>query len=178
MPPEGSPNNQGGQEMSDKEVVLAVFDDEAAADAAVKQVTSWDKASDEIKLSSIGVLVMDDKGKIKTNKMGARSTGKGAGIGLILVMLTPVGLVTGAVGGALLGRLHRKGLGLSESDRDRISGELEQGHAVVGVLAPTDQAPMIKDKLTELGGDAEAHDTDEAALEEAAKEVPSEATSA
>jgi uncharacterized membrane protein len=163
--------------MSDKQVVLAVFDDEAAADAAVKQVTSWDKASDEVKLSSIGVLVMDDKGKINTHKMGARSTGKGAGIGLILVMLTPVGLVAGTVGGALLGRLHRKGLGLSESDRDRISGELERGHAVVGVLAPADQGPMIKDKLTELGGDAETHDAEDAALEEAAKEVPAQATS-
>src|SRR5947207_1077080 len=84
--------------MSDKQVVLAVFGDEAAADAAVNQVKSWDKATDEIKLSSIGVLVMDDRGKIKTHKMGARSTGKGAGIGLILVMLTPVGLVAGTVG--------------------------------------------------------------------------------
>ena len=163
--------------MSDKQVVLAVFDDEAAADAAVNQVKSWDKATDEIKLSSIGVLVMDDRGKIKTHKMGARSTGKGAGIGLILVMLTPVGLVAGTVGGAVLGRLHRKGLGLDESDRNRITGELQQGRAVVGVLAPQDQATMIKDKLTELGGDAEAHDTEEVALEEAAKEVPAEAAS-
>jgi|SRR2546426_5479840 len=163
--------------MSDKQVVLAVFDDEAAADAAVNQVKSWDKATDEIKLSSIGVLVMDDRGKIKTHKMGARSAGKGAGIGLILVMLTPVGLVAGTVGGALLGRLHHKGLGIDESDRDRISAQLEQGRAVVGVLAPEEQATAIKDKLTELGGDAEAHDAEAAALEEVAKEVPAEATS-
>ena len=85
--------------MSDKQVVLAVFDDEAAADAAVNQVKSWDKATDEIKLSSIGV------------------------------------------------------------------------------LAPEEQATMIKDKLAELGGNAEAHDTEEVALEEAAKEIPAEATS-
>jgi len=109
--------------------------------------------------------------------MGARSAGKGAGIGLILVMLTPVGLVAGTVGGALLGRLHHKGLGIDESDRDRISAQLEQGRAVVGVLAPEEQATAIKDKLTELGGDAEAHDTEAAALEEVAKEVPAEATS-
>jgi len=163
--------------MSDKQVVLAVFDDEAAADAAVNQVKSLDKATDEIKLSSIGVLVMDDRGKIKTHKMGARSAGKGAGIGLILVMLTPVGLVAGTVGGALLGRLHHKGLGIDESDRDRISAQLEQGRAVVGVLAPEEQATAIKDKLTELGGDAEAHDAEAAALEEVAKEVPADATS-
>src|SRR5438094_9991469 len=150
--------------MSDKQVVLAVFDDEAAADAAVNQVKSWDKATDDIKLSSIGVLVMDDRGKIKTHKMGARSTGKGAGIGLILVMLTPVGLVAGTVGGAVLGRLHRKGLGLDEADRDRITAERERGRAVGGALAPDEQAPRIQDKHPALAGDAEAHDTEEAAL--------------
>src|SRR5438132_13673610 len=107
--------------MSDKQVVLAVFDDEAAADAAVNQVKSWDTATDEIKLSSIGVLVMDDRGKMKTHKMGASSMGKGAAIGLILVMLTPVGRVAGTVGGAVLGRLQRKGLGRDEADRDRPS---------------------------------------------------------
>src|SRR5438874_12509456 len=121
--------------MSDKQVVLAVFDDEAAADAAVNQVKSWDKATDEIKLSSIGVLVMDDRGKIKTHKMSARSMGKGAGIGLILVMLTPVWLVAGTVGGAVLGRLHSTGLGLDETVRDRTTAARERGRAVVRVRA-------------------------------------------
>src|SRR3979411_699172 len=163
--------------MSDKQVVLAVFDDEAAATAGGSQVRSWDKATDEIKLSSIGVLVMDDRGKIKTHKMGARSTGKGAGIGLILVMLTPVGLVAGTVGGAVLGRLHRKGLGLDESDRDRITAELKKGRALGGVLRPGASAHVTREKLTELGGDAEAHHTEEAALEEAAKKGREKVTS-
>jgi hypothetical protein len=35
----------------------------------------WDKASEEIKLGAIGVLVKDDKGKIKTHKLGKRKTG-------------------------------------------------------------------------------------------------------
>jgi hypothetical protein len=161
--------------MSDKQVVLAIFDNEAAADAAAAQIGSWDKTNKDVKLTAVGVLVMDDKGKIKTHKMGARNTGKGAGIGLILAMLTPVGLVGGVVGGAVLGRLHRKGLGIGEEDRDRISGELAQGRAVVGVLAPDSQAQAIKDKLAELGGRSESHDTSDAALEEAAKEAPAEA---
>jgi hypothetical protein len=160
--------------MADKQLVLAIFDNETAADAAAGQLGSWDKTSKDVKLNSIGVLVMDDKGKIKQHKMGARSTGKGAGIGLILAMLTPVGLGA-VVGGAVLGRLHHKGLGIDEADRDRISGELTNGRAVVGVLAPDDQAKAIQDKLTELGGRAEAHPTSDAVLEEAAKEVPAEA---
>jgi hypothetical protein len=161
--------------MGEKQVVLAIFDNEPAADTAAAQLGSWDKTNKDVNVSAIGVLVMDDKGKIKQHKMGARSTGKGAGIGLILAMLTPVGLVGGIVGGAVLGRLHRKGLGISEEDRDRISAELAKGRAVVGVLAPDNQAKAIQDKLAELGGRAEAHPTSDAVLEEAAKEVPAAA---
>ena len=46
--------------MADTQVVLAIFKDEAAADAAVESLKAWDKASDEVKLTSIGVLVLDD----------------------------------------------------------------------------------------------------------------------
>lgn len=160
--------------MSNKQVVLAIFDDETAADAAAEEVKNWDKTSKDVTLNAIGVLVMDDNEKIKTHKLGARSTGKGAGIGLILAMLTPVGLVAGVVGGTVLGRLHRKGLGISDADRERITHELEQGRAVVGVLAPDAQAEAIKNKLAELGGRSETHDASDEALEQAAKEAPAE----
>lgn len=160
--------------MANKQLVLAIFDNETAADAAAGQLESWDKVTKDVKLNAIGVLVMDDKGKIKQHKMGTRATGKGAGIGLILAMLTPVGLIGGVVGGAVLGRLHRKGLGIGEADRDRIGAELAQGRAVVGVLAPDEQGKAIQDKLTELGGRAEAHAASDEVLEEAAKEAPAE----
>lgn len=155
--------------MSDKQVVLAVFDDEAAADGAAKNLESWAKSSNGVKLNAVGVLVMDDKGKVKTHKLGPRSTGKGAGIGLVLAMLTPVGLGVSVIGGGLLGRLHHKGLGLSEEDRDHISDELKQGHAVVGVLAEPLDAPVIIDNLNKAGGRLETHAASETALEEAAK---------
>jgi uncharacterized membrane protein len=154
--------------MTDKQVVLALFDTEAAADSAVANLKTWEKTSDEVKLGAIGVLVMDENGKIKTHKMGSRSIGKGAGIGLILAMLTPVGLVGGVVGGALLGILHHKGLGLSEQDRDRIATELANGKAAVGVLTPTVKADAISAKLVELGGKSEVHDASDEALEHAA----------
>ena len=164
--------------MSQKQVVLAIFDNEAEADEAAEQVKTWEQASKEVKPHSIGVLVMDEKGKTKTHKLGARSTGKGAGIGLILAMLTPVGMGVSVIGGAVLGRLHRKGLGLSEEDRDRISAELKEGRAVVGVLAPASESAAIKDKLAELGGRSESHETSDEVLEEAAKEAPPAASTA
>jgi hypothetical protein len=69
---------------------------------------------------AIGVLVLNEKGEIKVEKVGKRSMGKGAGIGLILALFTPIGLAVRLIGGGLLGALHHKGLGLDEADRERI----------------------------------------------------------
>jgi hypothetical protein len=156
-------------------VILGVFADEAAADAAVVALKAWDKASDEVKLTSIGVLVLDEKGALKTNKMGTRSKAKGAGIGLVLAIVAPPTLLAGVVGGAVLGAFHHKGLGMKTEDKARIGAELTGGKAAVGVLAKGDEADLIAGKLAELGGDVEAIDvTDEAlmAVAEAAPEAP------
>ena len=40
--------------MADHQVVLGIFPNEAAADAAVESLKSWDQATDEIKLGAIG----------------------------------------------------------------------------------------------------------------------------
>jgi uncharacterized membrane protein len=157
--------------LSDKHVIIALYPDEAAADTAVEGLKTWDKANDQVKLDAIGVLVLDEKGQVKTEKMGRRSWGKGAGIGVVLGLLTPVGLVAGVVGGGLIGALHHKGLGLSEQDRDRITGELKKGKAAVGVLADPRQEEAILAKMKEFGGETEVHYVPEAAMEEAETEM-------
>ena len=158
--------------MAQKTVVLAFFKDEAAADDAVESLKAWDKADDDIKLNAIGVLVLDDKGKIKTHKLGKRSVGKGAGIGLVLAVIAPPTLLAGVIGGGLLGAFHHKGLGLKAEDRDRIAAELSGGKAAVGVLVDEDQATRLRDKLTELGGTAEVHEVTEEAVAEVETAVP------
>jgi hypothetical protein len=158
--------------MSDKQVVLAIFKDEAAADAAVESLKDWDKIDEDTKANAIGVLVLDEKGKIKTHKLGKRSTGKGAGIGLVLAVLTPPTLVAGVIGGGILGALHHKGLGLSTEDRDRIATQLTDGKAAVGVLAATDEAAQFSAKLTELGGTAEVLAVSEEAVAEVTEVAP------
>jgi len=158
--------------VSDKQVVISVFENEGAADAAVESLKSWDKVSKDVKLGAIGVLVLDEKGQVKTQKMGKRSIGKGAGIGVILaVVAPPLGAGT-IVAGGLLGALHRKGLGLDDADKEQISAELASGKAAVGVLARSDEADVIASKLKELGGDSEVHDATDEALEQAAAEAP------
>jgi len=158
--------------MADNQVILAVFGDETAADAAVVSLKAWDKASDEVKLTSIGVLVLDDKGALKVNKMGSRSKAKGAGIGLVLAIVAPPTLLAGVVGGGILGAFHHKGLGLKAEDKARIGAELAGGKAAVGVLATADEADAILGKLAELGGEVESIAVTDEALEAVAEAAP------
>jgi uncharacterized membrane protein len=149
--------------MANKTLVLAIFNDEASADTAADALKNSGVAHHD----AIGVLALDEKGKVKTHKVGKRSVGLGIGIGLVLALLTPIGLVVGLVGGGLLGALHHKGLGIDPADRERIGSELQGGKAAVGVLAPVSEANFVADKLTELGGVAETHDISDEHLEEA-----------
>ena len=149
--------------MSNKMVVLAIFEDEVSADAAAASL----KESGVAKGDAIGVLALNEKGELKADKVGKRSWGKGAGIGAVVALVTPVGLAAGLIGGGLLGALHHKNLGLDEADRDRISGELQGGKAAVGVLAPVSEATVVAGKLTELGGTAETHPVSDEAVEQA-----------
>lgn len=149
--------------MSNKTVVLAIFKDEVSADAAATSL----KDSGVARGDAIGVLVLNEKGELKADKVGKRSWGKGSGIGAVVALVTPVGLAAGLIGGGLLGALHHKNLGLDEADRDRIGSELQGGKAAVGVLAPVSEATVVADKLIELGGTVETHPVSDEAVEEA-----------
>ncbi len=140
------------------QLVLAFFENEAAADAAVTQVKGWDKASKEVKLGAIGVLVKDDKGKIKTQKLGARKTGTGAVLfGLAGLLSGGMTVLGGAIFGGIAGSLFHKGLGMSKDDLARIDGDLNGGKAAVAILANADEAAAVSAKLAELGGKPESH---------------------
>lgn len=153
-----------------RHLVLAIYDDEPTADAAVQRLNTWagqEAAAtmvDTDRWLALGILVLDEKGDLKSEKLGPRHTLEGAGIGLVLVAVAPVGLVVGVVGGALLGAHHRTGLGLSDDDRDRIGRELQGGKAAVGVLTDETGVESISAKLVEFGGAIEAHNLDDAAL--------------
>jgi len=168
--------------MAKQQLVLAFFENEAAADEAVNQIKGWDKASKEVKLGAIGVLVKDDKGKIKTQKLGSRKTATGAVLfglaGLLSGGLTVLG---GAVFGGIVGALFHKGLGMSKDDLARIDGDLNDGKAAVAVLANADEATAVTAKLAELGGKPESHAVSEEVVQEAttaAAEAPEEAAAA
>jgi uncharacterized membrane protein len=151
--------------VSNHTVVVSIFDDEASADVAATRLKDSGFATGD----AIGVLVLDENGELKADKVGKRSWGKGAGIGAVVALVTPVGLAAGLIGGGLLGALHHKNLGLKDADRERLSNELEGGKAAVGVLAPVSEATLVADNLTKLGGTSEQHDVSDEAVEEAQK---------
>jgi hypothetical protein len=64
-------------------LTLSLFDSEIAADSAAASL----KDSGLAKHEAIGVLALDPKGKLKEDKVGARSTKKGAGVGAVLWLL-------------------------------------------------------------------------------------------
>jgi uncharacterized membrane protein len=152
-----------------KQLVLAFFDNEPVADEAVEALKRWDKATSEVKLGAIGVLVKDDKGKIKTNKLGKRRTGTWAiGFGLAALLTGGMTVLGGAVLGGILGSFSRKGLGISKEDLARIDGQLNNGRAAVAVVASHEgEAGFLTKKLAELGGVPETHEISDEAVEEA-----------
>jgi uncharacterized membrane protein len=166
------------------QLVLSFFADEAAADEAVKQVKAWDKATKEVKLGNMGILVKDEKGKVKTHKLGPRRTGTWAvGFGIAALLTGGMSVLGGAALGGVLGSFSRKGLGLSKDDMARIDGQLNNGKAAVVILAAhSSEAAFLTAKLAELGGEPETHEIADEVVEDAtaaaAEAAPEEAPAA
>ena len=145
--------------MAQRQLVLAVFPDEPAADSAAAAL----KDSGIAKGDAIGVLTLDSNGKLKQDKVGKRSTGKGAAIGGVIAVFSTAVLGPAVVVGAAAGALHHKNLGLSDADKGRLTLELNAGKAAVGVMSKPETESAISEFLTRQGGAPESHElTDEA----------------
>ena len=106
--------------MADRQLVLAFFPDEPAADNAAAALKDSGIAHGD----AIGILALDSHGKLKQDKIGARSTGKGAAIGGVIAVFSTALLGPAVLGGVAVGALHHKNLGLSDADKARLTVEL------------------------------------------------------
>ena len=149
--------------MANRQLVLAFFPDELAADNAAAAL----KDSGIAHHDAIGILALDSHGKLKQDKIGARSTGKGAAIGGAIAVVSTAVLGPAVLVGVGVGALHHKNLGLSDADKARLTVELNAGKAAVGVMAHSDTAPAIADELTQLGGTSSSHELTDEALQAA-----------
>ena len=109
--------------MADRQLVLAVFPDEAAADSAAVALKDSGIADGD----AIGILALDADGKLKQDKVGAHSTGKGAAIGGVIAVFSTALLGPAVLSGVAVGALHHKNLGLSDADKARLTVELHRG---------------------------------------------------
>ena len=82
--------------MADRQLVLAVFPDERAADSAAAALKDSGIADGD----AIGILALDDDGKLKQDKVGAHSTGKGAAIGGVIAVFSTAVLGPAVLAGA------------------------------------------------------------------------------
>lgn len=144
-----------------KHVIIAYFAGTDEAEKAAQQIKDWDKANNDIKLGGIGILTAKD-GKIKTRKVGARATGKGAKWGLALGAATGIltggvtligGAIAGVAGGAVVGSLFHRNLGLSDSDWETLSKRLRDGGAALVIMGDEDEVKPTQAKLAELHGE-------------------------
>ena len=149
--------------MADRHLVLAVFPDEPAADTAAAAL----KDSGIAHSDAIGVLALDSDGKLKQDKVGKRSAGKGAAIGGVIAVFSTAVLGPAVLAGAAVGALHHKNLGLSDADKARLTVDLNAGKAAVAVMAHPDTAPATSDFLAQRGGTPEGHELTDDALEAA-----------
>jgi uncharacterized membrane protein len=149
--------------MANRQLVLAVFPDELAADSAAVALKDSGIADGD----AIGILALDDDGKLKQDKVGAHSTGKGAAIGGVIAVFSTALLGPAVLAGVAVGALHHKNLGLDDADKARLTVDLQAGKAAVGVMSHDDTAPAISDRLTQLGGTTERHELTDDALEAA-----------
>ena len=132
--------------MAKKQVVLGVFADEAAADAAAQSLKDWDKLDDDVKLHAIGVLVLDSDGKVKTHKLGRRAWGKGAGIGVVLAALLPPTLIAGAL--------------VTDDEASAVAQKLGELGGDTHVLNPSDEAVAEVDAVAPRVDEAVAAEGD------------------
>ena len=115
---------------------------------------------------AVGVFVLDDRGEPKAHKVGATSGGKGAAAGAVLGLLGPVGLGVGVVGGALLGKLHHKDLGLEDDDRERSRAPRCAAARPLSGCSRTRTSSSPWSPSSAMAAQTEAHELDEAVLRE------------
>lgn len=149
--------------MANRQLVLAVFPDELAADSAAVALKDSGIADGD----AIGILALDADGKLNQDKVGSHSKTKGAAIGGVIAVFSTALLGPAVLTGVAVGAIHHKNLGLSDADKARLTVELNAGKAAVGVMAPYDTAPAISDRLTQLGGAPERYELTDEALEAA-----------
>ena len=164
-----------------RNLIVAYFDTADEADAVAVKLKHWDKEHKEIKLGGMGIITLED-GKLETHKVGAHAAGTGAKWGTILgaagglaagLLTGGIGLIPGAIAGLGLGTgtgaLFHKRVGLTDTDKARLTKHFEDGGAALAVMADDFEVEPTKAEIAELGGDVEHYMVPEEVMREVAE---------
>ena len=154
-------------------VVVAVFEDGTAAEAAISGLKQWDKASEDVKLGAIGLIYKEgDAIKTTVGRQTTRGLKVGAVVGVIAGVLTGgVGLIGGAAAGGLigsaLGSFFRQSLHLTEAECSALGMELDLGKAAVVVNVDEYEIAPTRLNLEHAGGAVKVYAISKEAMDEA-----------
>jgi uncharacterized membrane protein len=156
-----------------RNVIIAYFESAEKANAAAEGLKSGDKANDAIKLGGIGIISHVD-GKLETHNVGASSTSSGAKAGVMIGLVAGVlsggltlvgGALAGLAGGAALGSLKHKSLGLTDGDMATFNAELTEGKVALVVTADDHEVNDTLREIEKLGGRVVSYTADRDAMQ-------------
>jgi uncharacterized membrane protein len=128
-------------DISPVQVVLATFNDERAADDALRMLEEARRQA-VLDFDDAAVIRKDGQGQLHIKETGDTSTGKGAGIGAVVggvigLLAGPAGVVVGAGTGSLIGGLAAKGdAGLKDERLEALGKSFEPGTSAVVIVVP------------------------------------------
>lgn len=147
-------------------LIISFFADKSAALKAADELKDWDKNMIEIKLGSMAVLSVDEKGKLQSEKVGTRSMGKGAKWGIALGAVAGIfsggltllgGALLGLAAGALAGGFVYSDIGMTDEERARLESHLNAGGAALAVMADDFEVTPVMRMITHFGGEATSY---------------------
>ncbi len=159
----------------DNNLVIAYFPSLDKAQEAGKELKEWDKELKNFELGAISLLTIDDKGKLKEEKIGARSGGKGSKWGVVagaalgilsggatLVGGAIVGLAAGAVGGSLF----HKNIGMSDEDQAKLEKHLKEGGAALAVMMDDNEIEGVVYQLNSMDAEVATYNISQQVLDD------------
>jgi uncharacterized membrane protein len=147
-----------------RNLIISYFPNKAEAEQKSEALREWDKERGDVKLGGMGIITLDENGKLKTQKVGARAGGTGAKWGTILGATAGIlsggvtligGAVVGLAAGAVAGALFHKKLGMEDEDKERLVQHLQDGGAALAVMVDDDEIDPTKFQLLSMGGSVE-----------------------
>jgi uncharacterized membrane protein len=132
---------------------VAAFKDEAAADAAYKELK---QGANRRWLDDVAIVVHEgDKVKFKESKDmgGGGGAAGGAAVGALVGLFFPPALVITTVGGAVIGGLAAKlhDANLPDKDLRQLGEHLKPGAAAIVAVVDENMVPQATDALKRLG---------------------------